>query len=207
MKSFSKIFFTGLAALLPALLTAYILIWLGSKAESLFGGAIKLILPDRYYAPGMGLLVGAALIFLVGLMLRAWIVRYVFLRTERLLNRIPLVKAIYSSIRDLMGFFAGGKDQGFSQVVLVRVGDTDIRLLGFVTREDFSDLPAGMAPPGSVAVYMPMSYQIGGYTAILPRSAVEPVDMSMQEAMRFAITGGMKSKRVGAARGAATRSD
>ncbi len=193
MKGFSKIFFTGLAAVLPVLLTVYILSWLATKAESVLGGTIKLLLPDRWYTPGMGLVAGVVLIFLVGLTLRAWVVRRFFSLGERLLNRIPLVKAIYGSIRDLMNFFSG-KDQGFSQVVLVRLGDTQMKLLGFVTREDFSDLPAGLAGDGIVAVYMPMSYQIGGYTVMLPRSAIEPVNMSMQEAMKFVVTGGMKVK-------------
>jgi len=194
MKSMSKIFLTGLAAILPVALTIYILAWLGATAEGLLGGLIKLLLPDCWYLPGLGLVAGVALIFAVGLMLRTWVMRRLFLWGEGLLNRIPLVKAIYSSIRDLMGFFAGGKGQGFSQVVLVRVGDTDMRVLGFVTRDDFSDLPAGIGGPDTVAVYMPMSYQIGGYTAMLPRSAITPVSMSMQEAMRFVVTGGMKSK-------------
>ena len=193
MKGFSKIFFTGLAAVLPVLLTLYILIWLGTQAESVFGGTIKLLLPHRWYTPGMGLVAGAALIFLVGLALRTWFMRRFFGLGERLLNRIPLVKVIYGSIRDLMSFF-GGKDQGFSQVVLVRLGDTQMKLLGFVTREDFSGLPANLAGDGIVAVYMPMSYQIGGYTVLLPRSALEPLDMSMQEAMKFVVTGGMKAK-------------
>jgi uncharacterized membrane protein len=197
MKIMSKIFLTGLAAILPVALTVYILIWLGTSAEGLFGGLIKLLLPDRWYLPGMGLVAGVALIFVVGLMLRTWVMRRLFGWGERLLSRIPLVKAIYGSIRDLMGFFAGGKGQGFSQVVLVRLGNTDMQVLGFVTRDDFSDLPAGMGGPDTVAVYMPMSYQIGGYTAMLPRTAVTPVSMSMQEAMRFAVTGGMKSKSNG----------
>lgn len=193
MKGLSKIFFTGLAAVLPVLLTFYILVWLGAKAESVFGGTLNLLLPAHWYKPGMGLVAGVVFIFLVGLTLRAWAVRRFFSLGERLLNRIPLVKAIYGSIRDLMNFF-GGKDQGFSQVVLVRLGDTQMKLLGFVTREDFGDLPAGLAGEGVVAVYMPMSYQIGGYTVLLPRSAIEPVNMSMQEAMKFAVTGGMKAK-------------
>ena len=193
MKGVSKIFFTGLAAVLPVLLTIYIVSWLGTTAESVFGGIMQLLFPHRWYTPGMGLVAGLVLIFLVGLTLRAWAVRRLFRLGDQLLNRIPLVKAIYGSIRDLMSFFSG-KDQGFSQVVLVRLGDSQMKLLGFVTREDFSDLPAGLAGEGVVAVYMPMSYQIGGYTVMLPRSAIEPVNMSMQDAMKFAVTGGMKAK-------------
>jgi uncharacterized membrane protein len=77
------------------------------------------------------------------------------------------------------------------QVVMVTVGQPSVRLLGFVTREDFSDCPEGMGGEDKVAVYLPMSYQIGGYTVNVPRSCVEPIDMSFQDAMRYALTAGM----------------
>jgi uncharacterized membrane protein len=108
-----------------------------------------------------------------------------------MIHRIPLVKLIYGSVRDLMNFFSGSEKKGFSQVVVVRLGDADARVLGFVTREDLSGLPPGINDGDRVAVYLPMSYQVGGYTLLVPRSAILPVDMSMQEGMRFVITGGM----------------
>lgn len=195
MKNLSKIFLTGLAALLPVLITLYVLLWFGRTAESVFGGIIKFALPDSWYYPGMGLLVGLVVIFLIGLLMRAWVVRRLFGFGERLLQRIPLVKTIYGSMRDLMGFFSGSKDQGFSQVVLVTIPGGAGKLMGFVTRDDFSDLPAGVGGADTVAVYLPMGFMIGGYTLLLPRSAIEPIDMSVQDAMKFAVTGGMKIKR------------
>jgi len=197
MKSFSKIFFTGLAAMLPVLFTIYIVVWMGTAAESLLGDMIGFFLPSHWYIPGLGLSAGIVLLLFVGILLRLWVVRRLFGIGERLFNRIPLVKAIYASIRDLMIFFTAGKEEGFSQVVSVRLGDTDLRLLGFITRDDFGDLPAELAGDKDIAVYLPMSYQIGGYTAILPRTAIQPVSMSIQDAMRFSITGGMKSRSDG----------
>jgi uncharacterized membrane protein len=63
--------------------------------------------------------------------------------------------------------------------------------MGFVTRDDLAGLPPGMGEPGMIMVYMPMSYQVGGYTALVPRASVQPVDMSFEEAMRFTLTAGL----------------
>jgi len=70
-----------------------------------------------------------------------------------------------------------------------------VKLLGFVTREDFGDLPPGFAGEEVVAVYLPMSYQIGGFTVLVPKSNTQSVDMGLEDAMRFAITGGVHSKK------------
>jgi uncharacterized membrane protein len=69
-----------------------------------------------------------------------------------------------------------------------------MRLLGFITRSDFSDLPPGVGKEGEVAVYLPMSYQVGGYTILVPRSRVTAVDMSREEALRFLLTAGIKAQ-------------
>ena len=66
---------------------------------------------------------------------------------------------------------------------------------GFVTRRDFSALPPNLGDEHTIAVYLPMSYQVGGYTLMLPRDAVEPLDMSVDEAMRYALTAGMSTAR------------
>jgi uncharacterized membrane protein len=65
--------------------------------------------------------------------------------------------------------------------------------MGFVTRREFGDMPAGVGREGEVAVYLPMSYQIGGYTVFLPREQAVPVLMSREEAMKFILTAGLKT--------------
>ncbi|MHB8453398.1 MAG: DUF502 domain-containing protein [Acidiferrobacterales bacterium] len=193
MKGLSKTFFTGLAAVLPVAVTFYVLIRLAYWAESILGEGIKLVLPSGLYHEGMGLVAGVLLVFAFGVLMRALIVRSLFSWGERLLSHIPLVKVIYGSMRDLMGFFAGGNDHGFSHVVLVTLGDKSISALGFVTREDFAGFPPELGDGDTVAVYIPLSYQIGGHTLLVSRSAITPVAMSMQDAMRFAVTAGMTS--------------
>lgn len=193
MKRIGKIMFQGLVAMLPAILTVYILYWLVRTAESMLGGVFKVLLPEGWYIPGMGLLGGLAIIFLVGLALNAFLVRKLFGLSERMMNRIPVVKILYGSLKDFVGFFAAKSDSRFDQVVTIDLefGGKPVRMLGLVTRSDFSNLPPGIGDEGEVAVYLPMSYQIGGFTVIVPRSAVKRVAISTHRAMGFILTGGM----------------
>ena len=193
MKGLSKTFLTGLFAILPIAVTFYVLIKLASWAESILGTAIKLVLPAGLYHVGMGLVSGILLIFALGVLMRVFVVRRLFGWGEAVLARIPLVKVIFGSVHDLMGFFSGSKARGFSQVVLVSLGQTNLSTLGFVTRENFTGVPPEMGGEDTVVVYIPLSYQIGGHMVLVPRTAIKPLPMSMQDAMRFAITAGMTS--------------
>jgi uncharacterized membrane protein len=196
MKPIIRLFLTGLAAVLPVMVTLYVLYWLGSVAEAFLGGGLKMLISGSLYWPGMGVVAGLTLVFVIGALMKAWLFRKVFRWGERLVGRIPLVKALYGAVRDLMGFFSGSDTQAMRKAVMVTVGDTSVRLIGFITREDFSDLPAGIGGDDTVAVYLPMSYQIGGFTTMIPRSAIQPIDMSIEEAMRFAVTAGMSASEV-----------
>ncbi|HWP94294.1 MAG TPA: DUF502 domain-containing protein [Gammaproteobacteria bacterium] len=191
MRAFGKIFLTGLLALLPVVITVAVLVWLVDLAESVFGELLRLVLGEGRYVYGMGIATGIIAVFLFGLMTRVFLFRRILRFGENQLNRIPLVKTVYSAVRDLMGFFSEKKDQRFSKVVILTLPGQPFSLLGFVTREDFAALPAGMAPEGHIAVYLPMSYMIGGYTVFVPRELVRPVDMSMEDAMRFVVTAGL----------------
>ena len=194
MKSLGRIFLTGVLTVLPVLATAYLLIWLFTTAESFLGKPLRWLIPDGYYRGGMGLLVGIVVIFVIGVLMRAYIVRRVFEFSERILLEIPLIKTIYAALRDFFGMFAGQSDSEALQVVMVTLPGSSLRLMGFVTRDEFSDLPEGIADPGEVAVYLPMSYQIGGYTVFMPRTQISPVQMPREQAMRFVLTAGLKSK-------------
>ncbi len=190
MKSLSKIFLSGLAAILPMTLTIYILFWLGSGAEHRLGGLIQLVIPQQYYWTGMGLIVGLILVFAVGLLLNALVIRNLFVWGEAWLAKVPLVKTLYGSIRDLMKFVSNAKGKQMGQVVTIKIGEPDILVLGFLTNENVSFIDKTLRPD-LVAVYLPLSYQIGGHTVLVPRSTVKPADLPMNEAMRFAITAGM----------------
>lgn len=188
----AKTFLTGLVTILPIVVTIYLLIWLGELAESFLGRSIRVVLPGSLYVPGMGLVAGVALTFLVGLLMHAWIVRRLFEGSEKLLYRIPVIRSVYGATRDFLQFLVHTRDPGFHEVVMVDVGNTGMQLIGFITRPDTRGLPEGAArDEDAVLVYLPLSYQIGGYTVLLPRSVLRPIDMSMREAMTFVLTGGV----------------
>jgi len=192
----TKIFLQGLAVMLPIALTGSILYWLAATAEDFLGGMVKVLFPGWRYWTGLGVALGLLLVFGVGLLMNAWITRRLIANAEALLDRIPVVKSIYGGIRDLARFFSPkSREEGFQKVVSVALTG-DIRLIGFVTREDFAALPEGLGEKQDlIAVYLPMSYQIGGYTAYLPRAAVQPLEMTVEDAMRFTLTAGMSGPR------------
>jgi len=194
MKPIGRIFLTGIFTILPILATIYLVVWLFAAVERFLGKQLLLLLPDEYYRAGMGLLAALVLIFLIGLLMRAWLFRQLIKVGESLLLKIPLIKVVYRSLKDLFGLFSDEKNSEALQVVSVQLPGTDMRLLGFLTRTDFSDMPKGVGNEGEVAVYLPMSYQVGGYTVMIPRSRVTPVPMSRQEAMRFVLTAGLKTE-------------
>jgi uncharacterized membrane protein len=188
----------GFLVMLPILGTIAIIVFLGGLFESLLGKPLHWVL-GRWYIPGMGTVLSLLVMFFVGVFVNTWIVQALLGRAGEAFDRIPMVKSIYGSIRDLMGFFASKEGKKTAQVVMVTLGDPQDpaapQYLGLLTREDFSDLPAGFtAGRDLVAVYMPLSYAMGGFTTLVPRSSIRPIDMSMEEAMRFAITAGMAVK-------------
>jgi len=197
MKRLGNIMFKGLVAMLPALLTLYIIFWLVSSAETVLGGMLKVLLPVGWYMPGMGLLAGLAVTFLFGLALNAFLVRRLLDLGEKLVDNIPLIKTLYGPLKDFIGFFANQRESQFNQVVTMDLefGGKHMRMIGFVTRTDFSSLPTGIGEEGEIAVYLPLSYQIGGYTVIVPRSSVKQVDISVHRAMGFVVTGGMTTDK------------
>jgi uncharacterized membrane protein len=194
MKSIGRIFLTGVFTTLPILATIYLVVWLFAGLERFLGKQLLLLLPDEYYRAGMGLLAALVLIFLIGLLMRAWLFRQLIKLGESLLLKIPLIKVVFRALKDLFGLFSDEKSSESLQVVSVQLPGTDMRLLGFLTRSDFSDMPKGVGNEDEVAVYLPMSYQVGGYMVVIPRNRVTPVPMSREEAMRFVLTAGLKTE-------------
>ena len=190
LRKFTSTFLAGLLAVLPIVITAAVVVWLIGAAESLLGGLLSVLLPGPLYLPGMGLILAVVLIFLIGVGIRGVVFRQVLQWVETAMNRIPLVKTVYGAVRDLTRLMSGDNNRRFSQVVTVKLPNMPIRLVGFVTISDLADTPMS-GGEDEVAVYLPMSYQIGGYTLMLPRSLLTPLDMSFEEAMRFVITAGL----------------
>lgn len=137
--------------------------------------------------PGLGLLITVVLLTLVGFLTSNVIGRSVVDLADRLLQQVPLVKLVYSSIKDLVGAFVGEK-KSFNRPVCVRLGaGSELRAVGFVTREALDVLSL----PGCVAVYFPQSYNFAGNLVLVPRELVEPLAVPSSELMTFIVSGGI----------------
>jgi len=186
---------TGLITILPIVLTFYLLYWLAASAESVLGSLMKDLLPEGLYWPGIGVFVGLIVLFLIGLLMHAYFVQKLFAKLEQLFFHMPVIKPIYSVFRDFLDYFKPKKEHEFDQVVSVWLSDT-IQVIGFITEHDGAKLPKGFNDDESVLVYLPLSYMIGGYTLLVPKTSVTVVDMSIEEAMRFTLTAGMTSRDI-----------
>ncbi|MEW6673324.1 MAG: DUF502 domain-containing protein [Thermodesulfobacteriota bacterium] len=193
MKAFSKSFLTGLATILPITLTLYLLYWFVYSAESFLGKLFRWVLPAHWYLPGLGMVAGVLLIVVVGMLMQALLIQKLFSWAEKLFIRVPLFKTIYGAIRDFIGYIVRGQNVSQQQVVMISLGDTGLKLIGFATRSELRTLSGTTAVQERIAVYLPMSYQIGGYTVLVPKASVEPLDISFEDAMRFVLTAGIVS--------------
>ncbi|MDF2180083.1 DUF502 domain-containing protein [Aliiglaciecola sp. CAU 1673] len=184
MSSVSQAFTRGLLFALPLAITFGALYWFFNWSESLLSQPLQFILPQGWYVTGMGLVFGLVLIFLLGLLVQAYLIKHLFCFMESLLERIPLVKTLYGSSKDILRLL-GGEGQGELQKVVLVTLHEDIRMIGFVTNEQVN---MGMGED-IIAVYLPLSYQVGGHLLYLPRDRCEPLDMPVQQAMQQVLTG------------------
>ncbi|MGE0197696.1 MAG: DUF502 domain-containing protein [Simkaniaceae bacterium] len=178
-----KIFKRGLIAIAPLAISIGIIYWLFTFLEELVGTPMKNLIGPKYYYPGMGILAAAILLFLVGAVLNTWIISKITHFFERILKRIPLFNSLYKMLKNVTRFFQSAPGGEKNQVVEVTVGG--MQLVGFITRENFSEFPA--MERDRIAVYLPMSYQIGGYTVILPKEKVKPINLSIEEALQYSL--------------------
>ena len=191
MRHVTTTFFRGLSVLLPVVFTLWIIYWLARGAEQLLRPLFDLVLPAELYLPGLGIVLGLVLIYLTGVLVQLFVVRRLWLAIESLFERIPLVKSVYSAISDFFEFFTQGASQDAQSVVSVALDD-GASLIGFVT--DSEPRRIDVSGDDRIAVYMPMSYQIGGYTMLVSRSRVTSLDIRVEDAMRLVLTAAIQRR-------------
>ena len=180
MKKLVGYFLQGLLFIVPIAVTLFVLY----KVFVLVDG----ILPFEF--PGLGLLIILVLITLAGVFGSTIIAGPIVAYFERLIEKAPLIKIIYSSVKDLMSGFFGSK-KSFDQPVLVKMGaDSNIQKLGFITNSDLSDL--GISAD-MVSVYLPHSYAWSGNQFIISKEYITPLNVSAATVMKFIISGGVST--------------
>lgn len=178
MKKFINYFLQGLLYIVPITVTLYVVVWAFQKIDG--------ILP--FEVPGLGLIIIISLITIIGFLGSAVITSPINAFFQNLLKRAPLLKTIYSSVKDLMNTFVGNK-KGFSEPVLVKVYENStIERIGFITNEDVESLNIAK---GKVLVYMPHSYAISGQLFVVEKKNVSPIDKSSAEIMKLIVSGGV----------------
>lgn len=178
MKRILKYFFRGLLYIVPLGVTLYVII-----EAFLF---VDNLIPFEY--PGAGLLALFLLITIIGLAGSIIITQPLKNKTNKLLNRAPLIKTIYTAVRDLVSAFVG-KQKSFSEPVRVRLYDNSrIERIGFVTDREISLL--GL-PDTFITVYVPHSYAFSGQLFLVPADSVTPIDAPASAVMKYIISGGV----------------
>ena len=190
MRKILTLTMSGLVTVLPLALTVYVIWWLVNTVESWLRRALialNIVSPEHYW-PGLGLIAGFLLLLFVGSVVNAYAGKILLRYWNDFLGRIPFVKTLYGGFRDVLSLLpsGSGEKRDLQRVVLARFAGT--HAIGFVTRED---VPAALAGRDLVTVYFPMSYAFGGYTIYLPRDRIQPLDISVEDAMRLAITAGL----------------
>lgn len=177
MSFFLRHFFRGLVVLVPAAATVWVFYAVFRRIDGLVPLGV----------PGLGVLATVALVTVIGFLASSFVTRRVFQLVEGLFSRLPLVRLLYGSLRDLVGAFVGEK-RSFDRPVVVTLGTGfHGKALGFVTRDSLESF--GL--PGYVAVYLPQSYNFAGSTLLFPKDQVTPVAAPATEVMAFVLSGGV----------------
>ena len=190
MKRILNYFFRGLLICVPVGLTVLLLVYVFKGLDSIFGDLFDRITTVPGLGVVLGLLTSLAVITLIGFLASNFVGKKLVDLVDKVFTKVPMVRMLYSSIKDLVYAFAGDQKK-FDKPVLVSLGlGCDAKILGFVTRESLENL--GLED--HVAVYFPQSYNFAGNVLIFPKSAVKPLDISSSEAMTFIVSGGVAGK-------------
>ena len=181
MKRLLAYFLRGLVFVVPIAITAYVCWVLFTRIDGWLGDALGLPIP------GAGFLLTVVLITLIGFMASNYLTRSLMGVVDRMLDRLPFVRFLYSATRDLLNAFVGEKRRFDAPVLVALSADGAVRTLGFVTRPSL----AALGLPGDVAVYLPQSYNFAGSLLIVPAARVVAVTRDSAEVMAFIVSGGV----------------
>lgn len=177
MKRYFKYFLNGLLIIAPISITIYIILAIINWLDHIFDLGV----------PGLGIIAVVLLLTLTGFIGSSFLVRPSLVIMERIVNRVPIVSIIYSSIKDLFNAFVGD-NQKFNKPVLVKMNDLpETYRIGFITHDSL----AGINHDEKMAVYFPDSYNFSGELWVVNRENVKYLDAPSSDVMKFIISGGV----------------
>jgi uncharacterized membrane protein len=187
MKKIINYFLQGLLFIVPISVTIFTVVWSFRKIDDILGLYLNKKFPD-FDVPGIGFVVLFILTTLIGMGGNKLISSPFNSLFKKILEKAPLLKTIYTSVKDLMKTFVGGK-KGFDQAVLVKIYENStIERLGFITNEDLDKLNISK---GKVLVYLPHSYAISGQLFVVEKKNLTLIDSSSSDIMKLIVSGGV----------------
>jgi uncharacterized membrane protein len=177
MKRLLNYFFRGLVFVAPVAITLYVLWVIFRTIDGWLGIPI----------PGVGFLVTVVVITLIGFLASTLVVRGLLGLLERVMTRLPFVRLLYTSTKDLLDAFVGERRRFDKPVVVTLFSGESTRALGFVTQESLERLSLG----GHVAVYFPQSYNFAGNLLVYPSAQVTRLEADSSQMMAFIVSGGV----------------
>jgi uncharacterized membrane protein len=202
---FRRLFLTGMAIILPLIITIWVLKLLFDLVHGVTTPLILRILAlahfpyiddpafSTYAAPLIGFVITVLLVMLVGVLATNLLGRQVVAAFDRLMLRIPLIKGIYGAARQLLDAFHT-KSDSFQRVVAVEYPSRGIYTLGFVTRDSTTLLSAkqGRDLKGHALIFMPTSPNpTSGWLVAVPDDRMIPLDMTIEEGAKMIVSGGL----------------
>jgi uncharacterized membrane protein len=188
MKKIVDYFLKGLVIFVPMALTVFLLIWAFTSLDAVF----RDFLPKYFhflpkYFPGLGLLLTVILIIVIGFIASNFLGKRLFALVEKIFKGLPLVKLLYSAVKDMIEAFAGEKKSFDKPVIATIAPGGAAKVVGFVTQESLENL--GLSD--HVAVYLPQSYNFAGNVLLFPKESVKPLNIESSQAMAFIVSGGV----------------
>ncbi len=191
--SLKRYFLTGLLVITPIWGTVLILKTLFVTVDGILGDMLAKVVTPGYYVPGLGILTLVLLIFTTGLLAANFIGGQIVRLWEEFLHRVPLVRGIYSTLKSMMDILSFTEREKYNRVVLIQFPKNGHYCFAFVTgvtRGEVQDITAGPL----MNVYVPTSPNpTSGYFLMVPEKEVVPLDMSVEEAMKLIVSGGLYS--------------
>lgn len=191
--SFKRYFFTGLLVITPIWGTILVLRTLFVTVDSIVGDLLVEVVIQDYYVPGLGIVALVLLIFLTGILATNFIGGQIVKRWEAFLDRVPIVRGIYATLKSMMDILSFKQRKKYNKVVMIQFPKNGHYCLAFVTGETREEIQE-LSPDPLVHVYVPTSPNpTSGYFLLVPEKEVMPVDLSVDEAMKLIVSGGLYS--------------
>ncbi len=194
--SLKNYFFTGLLVILPIFITLYVILSLIRGMDTILKYIPAKYLPETYlhvHIPGLGLILVVILVFVVGLLTRNFVGRKIVQIGENIVDRIPLVRVLYAGVKQLLEPLFLQKTNAFKRVALIEYPRRGTYVIGFITGESKGEVQH-KTNKNMMNVFIPTTPNpTSGFYILIPEDEVVFLDMSVEDAFKLIISGGIVS--------------